>query len=279
MINRTTFYTYARRSPFGGRLSREQIAGMEAMFTAWDKHGDGDLRKLANGLAQCFHETGGRMVPVRETFAASTAQAIARLDAAWKAGRLGQVSKPYWRDGWFGRGRLQTTHYDNYLYAHHRTGLDCVNNPDVLLTEEGDAKVFWPSLFQGWWTRGRHRLGMYFNATVDDPKGARRIVNGTDKASLIATYHKAFLDALNAADEATPQPKDVTPEAATPDDVSPAESKPFWMTVLGWFTSLGLTFPNIDNAYGLIAFLAILAVGGIGAWAYFTGRLSLNRVQ
>lgn len=278
MINRTTFFAYARRSPFGGGLSQEQVAGMEAMFSAWDQYGDADTRKLANGLAQAFHETGGRMVPVRETFASSTAQAIARLNEAWRSGRLKGVSKPYWRDGWFGRGRIQTTHYDNYLYTANKTGLDCVTNPDILLTEAGDAKVFWPSLFQGWWTRGAHRLDRYFNATVDDPRGARRIVNGTDKANLIATYHKAFLDALKAADEASPQPADVKPEDAKPDDVAPAKSPWSWASIGTWLTGLGLTFPNIDNLYGLVAFLAVLGLGGLFAFLLLSGRLTLNRV-
>ena len=39
-------------------------------------------------------------------------------------------------------------------------------------------------------------LEMYFNNKVDDPINARRIINGTDKARLIAGYHNKFLTAL-----------------------------------------------------------------------------------
>jgi putative chitinase len=41
---------------------------------------------------------------------------------------------------------------------------------------------------------------MYFNDVTDDPVGARKIINGTDKAELIAGYHRGFLiDLKNAS--------------------------------------------------------------------------------
>jgi len=277
MIDRKIFFAYVRNAPFGGRLTRAQIAGMEAMLAAWQTHGDGDLRKLANGFAQCFRETGGRMVPVREGFALSTAGAIAALNRAWKAGRLGQVSKPYWRDGWFGRGRIQATHLDNYKFVQQKTGLDCVGNPDVLLTEQADAKVFWPSLFEGWWTRGRHKFSTYFNDTTDDPKGARRIVNGNDKAALIAGYHRQFLDALQAASGAAPSRPDEAPAGADqPDDVAPEgwSLRSLWSLIFGG----GFVLPfGIDNpwAFATIAVVIVVAAGFGIAWQ--TGWITINR--
>lgn len=60
-MNRDIFYAYARRAPFGGRIAKEQVTGTNALLDVWDRHGDGDDRKLANVLAQVFHETGGRI--------------------------------------------------------------------------------------------------------------------------------------------------------------------------------------------------------------------------
>ena len=47
----------------------------------------------------------------------------------------------------------------------------------------------------------------YFNDFANDPVGARMIVNGTDKAQLIAGYHTEFLEAVVAAARASAEPR------------------------------------------------------------------------
>jgi hypothetical protein len=42
-------------------------------------------------------------------------------------------------------------------------------------------------------------LEQFFSATVDDPVGARGIINGTDHAEAIAALHRGFLAALKAS--------------------------------------------------------------------------------
>lgn len=44
-------------------------------------------------------------------------------------------------DGWKfrGRGPIQTTFFDNYMLVHKETGLDCVNNPDILAQPAGGS--------------------------------------------------------------------------------------------------------------------------------------------
>ena len=42
-------------------------------------------------------------------------------------------------------------------------------------------------------------LEQFFNAKTDDPVNARRIINGLDKAQLVAAYHYDFLTALRGA--------------------------------------------------------------------------------
>lgn len=274
-MNRTTFLSYVRRAPFGGRLQQSQIDGMDAILAEWDHRGLMDKRWLANMLAQSFHETGGRMQPVRETFASSDTQAISRLEDAWLNGKLKWVTKPYWRKNkrglaYFGRGLIQITHESNYakfgIAAHPERALDLKTSVSILF----DGMIF--GKFTG------RELADYFNEATDDPIGARKIVNGTDKAKLIAGYHKNFLDALEAAAKVEPE-IDVKPEDAKPDDVPAAKSKSLWTILLTLFPGLGgLAFlEKIDNVFSLGAFALVVIAVGVAAWLFLTGRITINR--
>lgn len=275
-INRTTFFAYARKAPFGGRLSTAQVQGVEALLDACTLYAVIDLRWVAYILATAFHETGGTMQPVREAFGKSDADTIARLDKAWAAGKLKQVSKPYWRDGWFGRGFVQLTFLANYVKMGARLGLDLVKNPSLMLEVVPAAKACVIGMYEGMFT-GK-KLADYFNQFVNDAIEARRIVNGKDKAKLIATYHRAFLDALEAADTATPQPVDVKKEDAKPDDVPPAQSGSVGTIALTTGGALATSLlAAVQNPWALVAFGLILVAGGVGAWLVLSGRLTINR--
>ena len=286
-FDRDTFFAFARRAPFGGRLTQQQVEGTEALLDAWEQDGDGDRRKLANILAQVFHETGSKMVPVRETFATSDAQAVRRLDAAWESGKLGQVSKPYWRDGWFGRGPIQVTHERNYRKIGEALGVDLVASPGLLMKQPHGARSAVVGMMRGLFT-GK-KLSDYFNGNTNDPVGARRIVNGTDKASLIAGYHANFLDALTAAAEkpvemistpaALPAPMPVE-EAAKPDGATLTKDK---TTIGGALAGLGgigglaaFAKPILEGISTPWAFLAFALIA-IGVFLVITGRVDLNR--
>lgn len=298
-MDATTFFAYARRSPFGGRLTQGQIDGMNALFRCWDSHKipAPDKRHLAYILASVFHETGGRMVPVRETFASTDAGAIAALDKAHKAGRLGQVSKPYWRKGangraYFGRGDIQLTHEENYRVLGERIGADLVGNPSLALDLDISAEIAIVGMLEGLFT-GK-KLTDYFNLKTDDPVGARAVVNGTDKAKLIAGYYKSFLDALEAATLAyyQGQPEDVAERDAEPDNVPAMKSKSL-LTIIGSFLgAIGLgavddlkgvvesgatLFGAITNpwAFGSLVFATTGAV--VLTWLVGSGRITINR--
>lgn len=189
MINRKYFYDTVRRSLFGKRIAPEQLAGMEDLLDYWEKHyPDGDIRHLAYILATTYHETGRCMHPVREGFAKTDAGAR-RIVAERKYGKVGKYGfVPY------GRGRVQVTWDANYKKLEDLFGLPFTKEPDLLLLSSVDARVTVESCVLGVYT-GR-KLIDYFNAKTDDPVNARRIINGTDKASLIASYHAKFLLAL-----------------------------------------------------------------------------------
>ncbi len=267
-MNLTTFFAYVRRAPFGGRLTQAQIDGMTAILKEWDKRGLMDKRWLAYILATAFHETGNRMQPVRETFASSDGQAIKSLESAWQKGKLPWVKTPYWRDGYFGRGLVQITHKANY----DKFG---ISKNDALKLDVS-VRVIFDGMVDGMFT-GK-KLIDYFSTKKDDPEGARKIVNGTDKKALIASYHKKFLDALEAANE-TLRPADVTQEAAKPDD-KPASQSGTAITTVATPGAIGLALPallGVDNVYALILALALLLLSAGAAYMFFSGRWSINR--
>jgi hypothetical protein len=66
------------------------------------------------------------------------------------------------------------------------------------------AEILFTGMEDGWFT-GK-ALDDYFNLLATDYVGARRIVNGTDKASLIAGYARDFEEALKAAGYSSQKP-------------------------------------------------------------------------
>lgn len=267
-MNLTTFFAYARRAPFGGRLTQAQIDGMTAVLTEWDKRKLLDNRWLAYMLATAFHETGNRMQPVRETFASSDAQAISRLEKAWQSGQLKWVKTPYWREGWFGRGLVQITHKANY----DKFGI----SKDDALNLAVSVRVLFDGMIKGTFTG--HKLSDHFGQVANDPVGARSIVNGSDKAKLIAGYYKNFMDAIEAAREVLP-PLDVTKADAKADDKPAGQSGTAITTVLVP-AATGLAVPivtGINNVYALIFAVALLAVSCLAGYMFLSGRWSINR--
>lgn len=280
-MNRTTLFAYLRRLPFGGRLSTAQVSGVETILNIWLTLGHTDLRWLAYILATAFHETGGTMQPVRETLAASDARAVANLDRAYAAGKLPQVKTPYWRPdasgkSWLGRGFVQLTHRRNYEAASRLTGVDLVANPGRAMEPDIAAKILVEGMSAGLFT-GR-RLADYFGSAADDPAGARRIVNGTDKAQLIASYHRAILDALKAA-SADAVPGDVPAALAVPDDTPAGKSATAYLAAIAPAAG-GVAVPlvtGINNAYALVFALALLGVSALVAVMFASGRLTIRR--
>jgi putative chitinase len=284
-FSETIFFVYARRAPFGGGLSTAQKAGCKRLLATCRAERVIDLRQQAYVLASVFHETGGRMQPVREGVAANDTQAIARLDKAWAAGRLGKVSKPYWREGWFGRGDIQITHRDNYAKLGLAIGVDLVKRRELALDPKVSARVAVIGMRDGLFRSsndGRpERLSRYFGADRAHAIAARAIVNGGgDKAKLIAQHYAAFLAALEAAEAGFAAAGDVQPGApeAEPDDVPPSQSGSVGTVAVTTGAGAASAFvAGITNPWALLAFALILVAGGVGAWLLWSGRLTINR--
>jgi hypothetical protein len=179
-INRTYFFDRIRNSLFGGRLTNSQVAAITRYLdyrdSAWPAMPDEELAYL---LATVKHETDHEMVPVKE-----------------KGGEKYLRSKPYYP--WYGRGPIQLTWETNYK----KFGL---KNPDDALEWPAALDIAFRGMIRGMFT-GKKLADYIKPGQKPNFIGARAIINGTDRAQLVAGYAEAFLDALTQSREVPAAP-------------------------------------------------------------------------
>ncbi|HMR51173.1 MAG TPA: glycoside hydrolase family 19 protein [Amaricoccus sp.] len=196
-MNRAEFFDQVRSGLFGGRLSQGQVTGIEGLLAAWEIDGDGDFENFAYVLASVHHETGRRMVPVREGFAASDAEA--RRIVAGR--RYGKPVPPHGHV-YYGRGPIQLTWADNYRAAARDLGIDLFGNPDLALDPVIGARLAVRGILDGRWNARGKGIKFYLRgpgADDDDLQGARRTVNVTDRWQTVAGYYRGYRAALLAS--------------------------------------------------------------------------------
>jgi len=276
MLDRKVFFAHVRDGPFPGRLSQSQVEGMNTLLDLWGQHGTGDDRHLAYILATDFHETGGRMQPVRETFARSDKEARRRIASrryGKPEGRFGQV--------YYGRGDVQLTWGENYKRMGTVLGLPLYAKPDMALDPKVSKRILIEGMIRGISNKGDFTgkaLEDYFNERTDDPVGARRVVNGTDKADLIAGYYWEFVQAIEEARKAavgSAMVEDV-PDA-TPAKAPPKTDSITWGAVLtglgGAASSILPLLDKVRDPYALAALGVIVA----GVVLIVRGRFKIVR--
>jgi putative chitinase len=178
-----------------GKLGQNQVDGLNILLNAT---ADLPLEHRAYILATAWHETGPtgsslHMLPRKEIWGPSEAQK--RYEGN---GGLGNTQPG---DGklFMGRGYVQITGRANYVKASAITGQPLVSNPDLAMQASIAAKIIVDGMTKGWFT-GKSM------SDYDTYIEMRRVVNGTDKASLIAGYAKSFEEALRAAEVEVPPP-------------------------------------------------------------------------
>jgi putative chitinase len=209
------FYASVRGTLFGGRLTADQVEGMDTILAEWRaRYPAGDPRWLAYSLATTLHETARKMQPIHEYGGPAYFHRMYDIEGSRPqvAQALGNT-RPGDGNRYHGRGYVQLTGRTNYRRAGEKLGLPLEANPDLAVTDPPAANIMLLGMEEGWFTN--KRLGHYFNAQVDDAVNARRIINGTDKAQMIAGYHRHFLTALAAGVEAEEEePAEVPCEGA-----------------------------------------------------------------
>lgn len=261
-MDRKAFFDSLKRNLPHGRLTVQQVDGIEAILDACIRHGVTDLDHVAHILAHVRRETGGYMLGIKETVmpyhtdkTPSDATVIARLDKAWADGKLGKVSKPYWRDGAFGRGAIQITHWDNYEKFGKRLGVPLRARPELALDHRIGADIAVVGMKEGLFrqdSKGKNLKLSDFRfpeaLTAPPDKNPRRIVNGKDGSDAeVAASHRLFATALRLAGhgemQSAPVPKVPPPTPAPvlnkpreifPDAPAAAPPKPgFWARLFG----------------------------------------------
>lgn len=227
------FFDAVRASLFGGKLSQDQVSGIEAILAAWNRSGDGDDRKLAYLLGTAKHETANTMQPITEYGQRSY---FNKYEPGTKIGKALGNTKP--GDGYLyrGRGWVMITGRSNYRNAGLKLDTPLLDNPDLALDHIVSGMALVRGSLEGWYT-GK-KLGDYINSAKIDYINARRVINGTDKAALIAGYAEKFETAI-AAGRKSPQ-KPVEPPKPIPQPNTPPKKEREAMSFLWAFVGLAV---------------------------------------
>lgn len=150
------------------------------------------LKQRAYLLATAYHETAATMQPITEY---GGKKYFDKYDVGSIARALGNTPEAD-GDGYFfrGRGYVQITGRANYEKAGRFLKVNLVEKPDLALDPVIAAAIMIRGSTEGWFT-GK-KLGQYVNNTHADYISARRVINGLDKAKLIASYAEVFEQAL-----------------------------------------------------------------------------------
>lgn len=186
-----------------GRLNQSQIDEINFLVGEFDKDKSISYAQASYMLATVWHETAGTMLPIAEY-----GKGRGRVYGTWYKNSKGE--KYSFKDGsrnnaylyedfphlYYGRGYVQLTWKANFVKARSKLGVDFVNNPDLVMLKEYAVQILIVGMKEGWFT-GK-KLSDYIHLSKKDYVGARRIINGTDKAYKIAKEAGIFEKALRS---------------------------------------------------------------------------------
>ena len=203
MLDKQTFFETIRPSSlFHNSLSQQQVNGIDAILSCWNGGPEGLFKgpvydaHLSYMLATVYHETARTMSAVREGLNASD---------AWRKAHLRYYP-------WYGRGLVQLTWERNYQrmttdLKPFFPNIDLIKDPDQALDPAIAVGILFYGMSRGSFT-GKS-LHTYIHGGVCDFVNARRIINGMDKATMIAGYANVFNQAVVKATAAYKGPSSV----------------------------------------------------------------------
>ena len=179
-MNLEIFFDKVRHKPFNGRLTQDQVEGMQNIILYRDENYSGVTDdQLAYMLATVKWETAHTMQPVEEGYP-DTGERL-------RAFQRGLRYYPY-----YGRGLVQLTWQRNYEYY------GIADDPEKALDWRWSLWILFDGMVRGVFT-GK-KLSDYIGEKRDYIN-ARRIINGTDRAQQIADIAESFRAAIVAANE------------------------------------------------------------------------------
>lgn len=204
VLNRKVLFDHLRA--VWGKLVQEQVDGIERNLDYWElNHPGSNLAWIAYSLATQWHETARTMSPICEHGGKS--YFFKMYDPHGTRPHVAKdLGNTHAGDGamFCGRGDVMLTGRSNYTRQGKKHGLDLVANPELMLNPDVSIKVLIEGMLDGDFSRVK-RGGSWYAASFDaftaddgtfNAVDARRMINLTDKAHLIAGYHEIFLDGL-----------------------------------------------------------------------------------
>ena len=190
-----------------GRFTQAQVDGFNTLIAAINKRGIDAINPLyaAYTLATTWHETDQKMQAIAEYN-----KGAKRRYGKWyknskgvEYGHANHKGKAYLKSQYpflyYGRGYPQLTWLDNYKKMGKLLGLDLANNPELALVPANSAAIMIEGMLLGSFTglslSKCMRYGSYGEFVY-----SRRIINGTDRDSLVARYAVQFLECLTIVD-------------------------------------------------------------------------------
>lgn len=196
-FDKKAFFATCRLGVMGPKLDPDEVFGAEAIL---DAMAGAPISWTAYALATAWHETDHTMQPIPERggnmyFTRMYDPRGNRPELARKMGNTNPGDGVLYR----GRGLVQLTWKCNYRKAADETGYPLVGNPDLAMRPDIAALIMRKGMEQGWFTsKGfKHFLPMVGPASNRQFFNARRIINGSDCATLIASYAEQFPEALS----------------------------------------------------------------------------------
>ncbi len=194
------FFSVVRGPLFAGRLSSSQVDGLNRIIEYGIQSGY-SRPDLAYVLATVHHETGRRMQPIREGFAATDAgarRAVAGLHAKGIVKRNYALPAGPHKQSYYGRGLVQITWHSNYAKFGNHLTIPLEKHPDLALDWKHSLDIAFIGMRDGMFTKYSlvevpdDMLVPQFDATD------RLIINGDAKknGSKIAEYAAQYWKAL-----------------------------------------------------------------------------------
>ncbi len=200
------FFEAVRNGILGPTLDDGEVKGCNAILAAME---GAPLAYTAYAFATAFLETASTMQPVKEANWLSEAAANRYFFRMYDiAGARPHVARSLGNttagDGvkFAGRGYPQMTGRRNYALASAKLGVDLIADPDKAMRPDIAAKIMRLGMEEGWFTTRKFAsyLPSRGRASRAQFKQARRIINGTARASDVAGFALSFQAALEAGD-------------------------------------------------------------------------------
>ncbi|MBK9404793.1 MAG: hypothetical protein IPN57_09705 [Ignavibacteria bacterium] len=182
MYNRELFFH--KYHNYFGSINQSQVDGLEFLLSKFDNE-NFSAEQVAYMLATVKWETAHTFQPIEERGGYNYFKYL--------IGKLG-IRNLIEANKFKGRGYIMITGRTNFEKFSLIMGIDFITNPELVREPENAYKIMIYGFVNGTFT-GK-KLTDYIDGDKLDYYNARRIINGTDKASLIQGYAEKIFEGL-----------------------------------------------------------------------------------